>query len=639
MAVKFIPYTPDTVEGQAVLDNITRTRRILSYRENGEVYNRIKRGMPYYEVETVERVGNESENLVIRGECVSACAYLKEQGVKVDLVYIDPPFASGADYAKKIYIRRNPKLAEKVRQAEQEMENEGLQAFEETMYGDIWKKEDYLNWMYENLQAIKCVISETASIFVHLDSSVGHYVKILMDEIFGENNFVNEVVWHYADNFQGNVKGFAKNHDVIFWYSNKEDSYVANRVQIKLNKPVKRDKRIWSKDLKKLVSARDEKGKLIYEEFSEVKADDVWRIGQSSVTKAKSSEFVEYATQKPEALLQRIIKASSNEGMVVADFFGGSGVTAKVAHDLKRKFIHVDVGINSIQTVRDRLVAEKADFAIKEVKDGVALFRNPQQTMDKLAGLISGLQKNAEGVSKFWFGVINSSKDGAMPVFVPDLIDSRQKVLDIPLINRIINQEIAELGITARKAVVYYIDIDDERELKKFIRDNNQTTVEIELRDLKNLLHETVVNDELEISCQKISVDNADQNLFDQDDLKDVFEVEIIRFVSDRLNQKIGAFNEKGYVQSVKTGKAFKPIEISAEGLDLIELISLDCNTSEGEWHSSVEIKVDKLGYTSYNGRKSKNFWNGKIQSIKNPLRIKVRNICGDESIGNVSCK
>ena len=106
----------------------------------------------------------------MRGECISACAYLKEQNIKVDLVYIDPPFASGAVYAKKVYIRKNPHLAKKMAQAEQDMEMDELKAFEETMYGDIWKKEDYLSWMYENLQGIKNIMSETCfSIYMHLD--------------------------------------------------------------------------------------------------------------------------------------------------------------------------------------------------------------------------------------------------------------------------------------------------------------------------------------------------------------------------------------------------------------------------------------------------------------------------------------
>ena len=189
MAIKYIPYFPNTLEGQAVLDNFVRTKRILRYRDNDRVEERIQQGMPLYETELQERVGrNQNGNLVLRGECLSACAYLKDKGITVDLVYIDPPFASGADYAKKVYLRRNPKVAEAIRQAESELDIEELRSFEEKMYGDIWNKESYLNWMYENLMAIKSVMSDTASIYVHLDWHIGHYVKILLDEVFGEDN-------------------------------------------------------------------------------------------------------------------------------------------------------------------------------------------------------------------------------------------------------------------------------------------------------------------------------------------------------------------------------------------------------------------------------------------------------------------
>lgn len=629
MPIKYIPYYPNTVEGQAILDNITRSQRVLRYRENDKVYDRIKRGMPYYEVEPLETVGEPSENLVIRGECISACAYLKEKGIKVDLVYIDPPFASGADYAKKVYLRRNPKLAEKIAVAEQEMDIDELKAFEEKMYGDIWQKEDYLNWMYENLLAIKSIMNDTANIFVHLDCSIGHYVKILMDEVFGEHNFVNEVIWYYSDNFQGNVKGFAGNHDNIFWYSIDKENYVFNRVYIDLGKTVKRDKRIWSKDEKKLVSARDENGSLIYEDYTEKKADDVWSIGQSSVTKEKSKEFSDYTTQKPIELLRRVIEGGSNEfkdeentdRIVVADFFGGSGVTAKVANDLRRKFIHVDIGINSIQTVRDRLVEVKANFQILEIKDGVSLFRNPTQTMEKLATLIPGLQKGVKGISSFWFGAITKSKEGIVPVYVPNLLNTQEKVLDIPTINTIINQELQNLEVNAKKVIVYYIDIDDQKALEKFIKDNNATEIEVELKDLKNLLHDVVIEDIIDFKTTKT---------------KDGYETEINKFISDRLIQKIGEFNQKGNLQSVAKGKKFNPINISEEGLELIELIALDCENTEGQWHSSTEIKIDKLGYVITNGVKSKNFWDGKITSDKKPLRIKVRNISGDETIKTV---
>lgn len=144
MAVKYIPFFPEPIQGQALLDNFNRT---LRYKGNLDVKNKLQRGMPYYEVENQETVGGDSntENMVIRGECLSACAYLKEKNIKVDLVYIDPPFASGADYAKKVYVRRNPKIAEAVAKAEEELDIEEMKAFEEKMYGDVWEKGKYLN--------------------------------------------------------------------------------------------------------------------------------------------------------------------------------------------------------------------------------------------------------------------------------------------------------------------------------------------------------------------------------------------------------------------------------------------------------------------------------------------------------------
>ena len=618
MPVKYIPYYPNTVEGQAVLNNITRNQRVLRYRENDKVYDRIKRGMPFYEVEPIETVGEPSENLVIRGECISTCAYLKEKGIKVDSVCIDPPFASGIDYSKNVFIRRNPNIARKIEEAEQQMDIEELRAFEEKMYGDIWSKEDYLNWMYENLLAIKSVMDEKASIYVHLDWHIGHYVKILMDEVFGEDLFRNEIIWYYADYIQGNATtGFAKKHDVIYFYT-KSDNYTFQRVTEKLDKPVERNKVVWDKETQTLKVARDENGKIIYETFTEKFLDSVWAIGQTSVTRKTSSENVGYSTQKPKALLERFIKASSNEGMIIADFFGGSGVTAKVANDLKRKFIHCDIGINSIQTVRDRLVEANANFQILEIKDGVSLFRNPQQTMDKLATLIPGLQKGVKGISDFWFGAITKSKEGIVPVYVPNLLNTQEKVLDIPTINTIINQELQNLEVNAKKVIVYYIDIDDQKALEKFIKDNNATEIEVELKDLKNLLHDVVIEDIIDFKTTKT---------------KDSYETEINKFISDRLIQKIAEFNQKGNLQSVAKGKKFNPINISEEGLELIELIALDCENTTGQWHSTTEIKIDKLGYVITNGVKSKNFWDGKIISHKKPLRIKVRNISGDETI------
>ena len=172
MPIKYVPFIPEPVEGQAVLGNFNR---ILRYKGADDISMTLQRGMPLYEMEKQETVGENADgNMVIRGECVSACAYLKEQGIQVDLVYIDPPFASGADYAKKVYVRCNPKVAEAIVQAEQELDIDELKVFEEKMYGDVWDKEKYLNWMYENLMAIKSIMSESASIYVHLDYHIGH---------------------------------------------------------------------------------------------------------------------------------------------------------------------------------------------------------------------------------------------------------------------------------------------------------------------------------------------------------------------------------------------------------------------------------------------------------------------------------
>ena len=162
---------------------------------------------------------------------------------------------------------------------------------------------------------------------------------------------------------------------------------------------------------------------------TEKKVKDVWEIPYIAST---DSQRVDYATQKPEALLERIIKASSNEGMLIADFFGGSGVSATVANRLGRRFIHADVNINSIQTTRDRLVSQKAEFDILEIQDGVSLYRNPVQTMEKLKSLIVGL-RNEDSLDKFWEGSIVDTKYGMMPVYLPNLMDGGTRLLDKPL--------------------------------------------------------------------------------------------------------------------------------------------------------------------------------------------------------------
>lgn len=660
MPIKYVPFIPETVQGQAVLGNFNR---ILRYKGADDVSAIFQRGMPLYEMEKQETVGeNKDGNMVIRGECVSACAYLKEQDIQVDLVYIDPPFASGADYAKKVYIRRNPRVAKVIAQAELELDMEGFKAFEETMYGDVWDKEKYLNWMYENLMAIKSVMSETASIYVHLDYHIGHYVKILLDEIFDEDNFRNEIIWKRAT-AHSDAEFYGNNFDCIYFYTNSqfcifntvyqeyEESYIARFSHVDENGRKWDDGNLTAKGLRgggydyeykgcrslwrmplETMERLDREGRLHFtknggirskvylDELPGMPAQSMWT--DINPINSQALEKVEYATQKPEALVERIISASSNEGMIIADFFGGSGVTAAVASKLGRRFIHCDIGINSIQTTRDRLKANGAEFDILEIKDGVQLYRNPAQTMEKVKSLIPGL-KNENKLDEFWAGSISDSKLGMIPVYVPNLMDSSSKLLDIVMMNRIIHQAIPDLDNDVQKVIVYYIDITSIEEIQKYINEDDSTTVKIELRNLKMILDDVVVEDYAEFHSEEVA-----------DNLVEPFCVTIDAFASDRVQSKIQDFNETTRGNSSK--KKFRPITISETGLELIEYLSVDCTAAEGEWHSDSEIKIDKLGYVIRNGEKTKAFWDGAIRSEKKPQRLKIRNICGDETVWSV---
>ena len=630
MAVKFIPYYPDPVDGQALLDNFVRTKRILRYRDADRVEERIARGMPLYETKLVEQIGkNSNGNLVLRGECLSACAYLKNKGIQVDLVYIDPPFASGADYAKTVYLRRNPKVAEAIRTAESELEIEELRSFEEKMYGDIWDKERYLNWMYENLCAIKSVMSENASIYVHLDWHIGPYVKILLDEVFGEENFQREIIWdiQVLSGFKTIASNWIRGHDTIYYYSKSADRIFNKLMQPHTTEYLASFNKI-DKDGRYYMVAH---GKTRYRDEVENKGKpfgDVWSDIKSFQQQPTAAEKTNYATQKPESLLERIIKASSNEGMVVADFFGGSGVTAAVSNRLGRRFIHNDIGINSIQVTRDRLKKTAAEFEIREIQDGVSLYRNPVQTMDKLKSLIPGLC-NEDTVDKFWEGYFNDPKYGKVPVYLPNLMDGTTRILDCVQMNRIINEAMPDLPEDTQKVIVFYIEIEDMDEIQRFIHEQNNTLVQIELRDLKSILDEVVVEDEISVSVNEA-----------QDGLLSSWRITIDNFYSDRLKRKIDELNEKGRLQILQQQgkgrkKTFQEITVSDSGLELIEWLSVDSDSADKEspWHSTNEIFIDKTGFVIEDGIPTNKLWDGSISCATVPRRLKVRNICGDETI------
>ena len=253
---------------------------------------------------------------------------------KVDLIYIDPPFDSKADYRTRINLPG----------ADIEQKPTTIEQF---AYADTWKDGtvSYLKMLYPRLVLMRELLSDKGSIYVHIDWHVGHYVKVLMDDIFGKENFLNEIIWCYKSGGAGGG-GYAKKHDTILFYSKNNSHLTFNIVKEKSYMMP------WSGKNPAQVYYQDEKGT-----YTLVNTKDYWvDIGMLATS---SYERTGYATQKPEALLERIIKASSNEGDLVCDFFGGSGTAAAVAERLGRRWITTDIGKPATLVMRKRFIDQK----------------------------------------------------------------------------------------------------------------------------------------------------------------------------------------------------------------------------------------------------------------------------------------
>jgi DNA modification methylase len=264
------------------------------------------------------------------------------------LIYIDPPFDVGADFSMDIEIGDDTFT-----------KKPGI--LEEIAYRDTWGQgaDSFLAMLYERLILMRDLLADDGSVFVHCDWHVSQYLRSILDEVFGSGNFLNEIVWYYYNKMQGNINRFASNHDTLFWYR-KSDQYTFNRIREKREEVVKQLKRVWDKDKGAIVNAKGADGKVIYIETDEKTIDDVWRI--SMLQPADKTQNLGYATQKPEKIADRIIRACSTEGDIVADFFGGSGTTAAVAEKLGRKWIASDLGKFAIHTTRKRLIGVQRDL-------------------------------------------------------------------------------------------------------------------------------------------------------------------------------------------------------------------------------------------------------------------------------------
>lgn len=279
------------------------------------------------------------DNLLVMG------SLLEKFAGKIDLIYIDPPFATGADFSFTAPIGEG---------SEEVFKEQSI--IEEKAYRDTWGagSSSYVAMMHDRIAILFDLLSDNGSIFVHCDWHVSYLLRCLLDEQFGSERFMNEIVWYYYNKFQGNVNRFASNHDVVLWYSKAEDYQFKALKEKRSEGTVKQIKRRWDKDAGRIVNVKGKDGKVLYQETDEKTVDDVWRI--SMLQPADKTQNVGYPTQKPEAVLERIIEASSSPGDLVADFFCGSGTTLAVAEKLGRRWIGCDLGRWGIHVTRKRLL-------------------------------------------------------------------------------------------------------------------------------------------------------------------------------------------------------------------------------------------------------------------------------------------
>ena len=290
------------------------------------------------------------KNLLVWGDNKLVMSSLIKQGWagKINLIYIDPPFFTGADFTVRTTV------------GDEQIEKEPS-IIEERAYKDTWSGgiASYLKYMYERLILMRELLAENGSIYVHLDWHVGHYVKVMMDEIFGYENFRNEVIWNKGFRGTESKNIYQHAHDIVLWYS-KSDNYIWNQVcQPYRDEDMKRYNKIDEEGRRyALIKRRQTDGTIYYgktypkEEGKRI--DDV--ISHVAVMASTAEERVGFDTQKPEELLKIFILASSNEGDIVADFFCGSGTTLATVEKLGRRWIGSDLSKFAIQVTRKRLL-------------------------------------------------------------------------------------------------------------------------------------------------------------------------------------------------------------------------------------------------------------------------------------------
>ena len=394
------------------------------------------RSTQYYPAQPKETYGEEVDdwrNKIYWGDNLQVMSHLlKTYRGKISLIYIDPPFDSKADYKKRIELKGK------------KVENDRT-AFEEKQYTDIWTNDEYLQFMYERLILMRELLADDGAIYVHCDWRVQAFIRLILDEIFGRDAFLNEIIWCYTQG--GRPKdGFPNKHDNLFLFR-KSESFSLNKEDVridfdlysekssssftKIDEDGRKYKEIFGPGKKKLYRYYEDEGKIPYDWWT-----DIPKVtGRAAAS--KTTQLVGYPTQKPEALLERIIKASSKRGDIVFDCFMGSGTTQAVAMKLGRRFIGADINLGAVEITTKRLLkiaakiqentGQKEIDIQDESSEGVQtcytglevynvnhydIFRNPVEAKDLLIEALE-IQPLQSG------GVYDGEKDGRMVKIMP----------------------------------------------------------------------------------------------------------------------------------------------------------------------------------------------------------------------------
>ncbi len=316
-------------------------------------------------VPTFESLNNNWTNLLFHGDNKEVLSTLLVNGFrgKIDLIYIDPPFDSGADYVRKVDLRG---VKKKVTGEEQSLA-------EQIQYTDIWANDNYLQFMYERLILLRELLSVKGSIYLHCDWHKSHFLRLLLDEVFGDENFFNEIIWENQGSWIEPDNKFPNRHNNIYAYSKTKDrifnrlyeANFSNSVNYKRWADYIVDDKIYGNNYPSQDSRFNTYlQKFIDENEREPESDDVivdfkgevlgslWYI---KTVDPKSSENKYYPTQKPESLIERIVKSSSDENSIILDCFLGSGTISTVAQKLGKRWIGCDINKGAIQTTSKRL--------------------------------------------------------------------------------------------------------------------------------------------------------------------------------------------------------------------------------------------------------------------------------------------